>query len=67
MTISVVLRIPPAAVAAGRFAAEAEIVATGERTVVRSAEELIAFLSRPGVSRVVAAGEKPVNERGGER
>jgi hypothetical protein len=46
MTISVVLRLADAALAAGRLAGEVELVATGEREVIRSAEELMAFLRR---------------------
>jgi hypothetical protein len=45
MTISVVLRVAPAALDAGRLAGEAELVATGERRVVRNAHELLAFLA----------------------
>jgi hypothetical protein len=44
VTISVVLRLAPTALDAGRLAGEAELVATGERTTVRSAEELIRFV-----------------------
>jgi hypothetical protein len=44
MTISLVLRIAPEALAAGRLAGEAEVVETGERVVVRDADELVAFL-----------------------
>jgi hypothetical protein len=45
MTISVVLRLVDSALDAGRLAGEAELVATGERRVVRNAQELLAFLA----------------------
>lgn len=48
MTVSVVLRLAPAALDAGRLAGEAELVATGERRVVRNVEELMAFLAGVG-------------------
>lgn len=44
MTISLLLRVAPEALAAGRLAGEAELVETGERTIVRDADELIAFM-----------------------
>jgi hypothetical protein len=47
MTVSVVLRIADAALAAGRLAGEAELVATGERAVVKDADDLLAFVRRP--------------------
>jgi hypothetical protein len=46
MTISIVLRVADAALDAGRLAGEVELVATGERAVVRNADELVAFLRR---------------------
>jgi hypothetical protein len=46
MSVSVVLRIADAALAAGRLAGEAELVATGERAVVKDADELLAFVRR---------------------
>jgi hypothetical protein len=46
VTISLVLRLAPEALAAGRLAGEAELVETGERTVIRDAGELVAFLRR---------------------
>ncbi len=46
VTVSVVLRLAPAALAAGRLAGEAELVATGERATVRDAEELVRFVIR---------------------
>jgi hypothetical protein len=46
MTVSVVLRLTPAALEAGRLAGEVEVVATGERAVVKDAEDLLAFLRR---------------------
>jgi hypothetical protein len=48
MAISVVLRLVEQALRAGRLAGEAEIVQTGERVVVRDADELVRFL-RPAV------------------
>lgn len=44
MTVSVVLRIASQALAAGRLAGEVELVETGERAVVRNADELVALL-----------------------
>jgi hypothetical protein len=52
MTISLVLRVAPEALAAGRLAGEAEVVETGERTVVRDAEELVAFLRRDAAETI---------------
>jgi hypothetical protein len=46
MTVSVVLRIPQAALDAGRLAGEVELVATGERATVRDADDLIRFVNR---------------------
>jgi hypothetical protein len=43
MTIALVLRVAPEALAAGRLAGEAELVGTGARVVVRDAAELVAF------------------------
>jgi hypothetical protein len=54
MTISLVLRVAPEALAAGRLAGEAELVQTGARAVVRDAAELIAFLRE-----AEGAGDKP--------
>ena len=45
MTISVVLRLSPAALAEGRLAGEAVLAETGERTVVADATELVAFVA----------------------
>lgn len=44
VTISVVLRIASQALAAGRLAGEVELVDTGERAVIRNADELLALL-----------------------
>lgn len=44
MAISVVLRLVERALVAGRLAGEAEIVETGERRVVRDADDLVRFL-----------------------
>jgi hypothetical protein len=49
MTISLLLRVVPEALAAGRLAGEAQHVESGKRAVVRDADELIAFLrDEPG-------------------
>jgi hypothetical protein len=48
MTVSVVLRLAEQALAAGRLAGEAEVVETGERTVVRDADGLVRFLGSLG-------------------
>lgn len=44
MTRSVILRIAPSALRAGRLAGEVESIETGRRAVVRSTEELLAFI-----------------------
>jgi hypothetical protein len=44
VTVLVVLRLAAQALAGGTLAGEAELVATGEKRVVESAEELLAFL-----------------------
>jgi hypothetical protein len=64
VTISVVLRVADAALAAGRLAGEAELVATGERAVVRDAGELISFLRR-SPDRGAPGTEPERVERGG--
>jgi len=46
MSVSVMLRLASEALAAGRLAGEAELVATGERALVANAEQLIAFVAR---------------------
>jgi hypothetical protein len=64
VTVSVVLRVADAALAAGRLAGEAELVATGERAVVRDAEELIRFLRRSPAG-VPSEASLVRDERGG--
>ncbi|MFN0154448.1 MAG: hypothetical protein ACKVUT_08715 [Gaiella sp.] len=67
MTFSVVLRVAEAALTSGRLAGEAEIVATGERAVVRDAGELIRFLSRsPEAGPGVRSEREQRAEQGGE-
>lgn len=44
MTVSVVLRLLHTAIVRGELAGEAELVATGEKQVVRDAHELVAFV-----------------------
>ena len=44
MRRTVILRIAPAALRAGRLAGEAESIATGERARVRSPQDLIEFI-----------------------
>jgi hypothetical protein len=44
VTISLLLRLAPEALAAGRLAGEAQHVESGKRAVVRDVDELIAFL-----------------------
>lgn len=62
MTISVLLRVVPAALADDRLAGEVEVVETGQRLVVRNAEELVAYLRsasrREAPESPVAAGER---------
>jgi hypothetical protein len=50
-SVSVILNLSPQALSAGRLAGQAEIVATGERRVVRSVGELLAFLRRDSERR----------------
>ena len=45
MTVSVVLRLVPEAVASGRLAGEVEDVASGDRTLIASAEQLVEFVA----------------------
>jgi hypothetical protein len=60
MSVAVMLRLAPEALAEGRLAGEAELVTTGERTLVASAEQLVSFLS----SRIEAtAPSRPPEER----
>jgi hypothetical protein len=68
VTVSVVLRLAPAALAAGRLAGEAELVATGERATVRNAEELVRFVARSSATAGAPAPQARVVEserRGG--
>ena len=45
MSVSVVLRLVPAALAEGRLAGEVEVVSSGERTFVAGADQLVEFLA----------------------
>jgi hypothetical protein len=65
MTVSVVLRLAPAALDAGRLAGEAEVVATGERATVRDAEELIRFVIRSARTASQPESEGKSEQRGG--
>ena len=64
MAISVIVRAVEQASAPGRLAGEVEVVATGEKTVVSSANELVEFLRRPS-ERQPAAVAKGGNEKTG--
>lgn len=44
MTITVLLRLVPIALASGQLAGEAEVIGTGERVTVRSTDDLVGFL-----------------------
>jgi hypothetical protein len=44
MTVSLLLRLVEAALASGRLAGEAVLVETGERAVVRDAQEIVEFV-----------------------
>lgn len=64
MFVSYVLRVRPEGVREGRFSGEVEAVATGQRFVVRSVDELVAFvLETVGeemmLSRTGRAGQEP--------
>jgi hypothetical protein len=63
MTISVVLRLIESAVASGRLAGEAQLVRSGERTEIRDAAELLAFLQHDGEPTHEAG---PTRERRGQ-
>ena len=47
-TVTVVLRLATAELHAGHLVGGAELVATGERVIVRDAQELIEFLRERG-------------------
>lgn len=51
MTVSILLRLVPRALADGRLAGQAEIVDTGHTTVFRDTEELLALLLVPPPSQ----------------
>jgi hypothetical protein len=63
MAISVIVRAVEQALKSGRLAGEVEIVATGEKTVVSDATELVEFLRRPLSEE--AAGGPADNETAG--
>jgi hypothetical protein len=44
MTVSLLLRLVEEALASGRLAGEAVLVETGERAVVRDAQEIVEFV-----------------------
>ena len=56
-SVSVILNLSPQALSAGRLAGRAEIVATGEQQLVRSAAELVAFLSERTDGRAKGADD----------
>jgi hypothetical protein len=64
VTVSVVLRLSSSALRAGELAGEAEIVETGARAIVRSADDLLRFLRRNEGPDGRRAGAD--NERGRE-
>lgn len=45
MSISIVMRLVPEALVDGRLVGEVELVSSGERTKVASADELVGFLA----------------------
>lgn len=59
MTVSVILNLSQQALSAGRLAGSAEIVSTGERRVIRDAEELVAFLAE-GTAMTSQEGDERV-------
>jgi hypothetical protein len=63
MTVSVVLRLIEQALATGRLAGEAELVATGERAVVKDADELLAFVRRSRPDPAAATVSRRSDER----
>lgn len=71
MTVSVLLRLVPAALAQGRVAGHAEIVDTGETVVFKDQHEMLAFLqgasshveSRDG-DPATTASPSPTADRG---
>jgi len=69
MTISIVLRLSPVAIGAHRLAGEVEVVATGERRLISSVDELVSFLAdqlpeRAGQARPVEPAEAVTRSRG---
>jgi hypothetical protein len=50
VTVSLVLRIASAALVEGRLAGRVRVVETGEEAIVRSADELVAFLQARAVA-----------------
>lgn len=59
MAISVVLRLVEQALRAGRLAGEVEVVETGERRVVKDAEEIVRFLRNGQAVEAPPASEIP--------
>jgi hypothetical protein len=57
MTVSLLLRLAEAALASGRLAGEAVLVESGERAVVRDAQELVEFLRGGSKEGAVEEGE----------
>jgi hypothetical protein len=53
VTVSVLLRLAKDALAHGRLAGHVEVVETGQRMIVRDADELVDFLRSAEVSVVV--------------
>jgi hypothetical protein len=65
MTVSLLLRLAAEALASGRLAGEAVLVETGERAVVRDAQELVEFVRGGGRSGSEAAIETREDSRWG--
>ena len=57
--MSVILNLSSSALAAGRLAGQAEIVSSGERRLVRDAEELTTFLKESATAPVTAVTRDP--------
>lgn len=64
MTVSVVLRLREEELSGGHLVGQAEVVETGRRTTVRSADELVAFLGElPDERSVTTRAKEDLDDR----
>ncbi len=66
MTISILLRLSKGALVAGHLAGEAEVIATGERRPIASADDLISFVAQGSLvgPMAVASPQRRARTRG---